>query len=207
MTRYCCRTEVPDSRASSAHRRSPTREFIRVGYGSNKKYSEACTQKSRSAFRPPRALLIWLLILGAPSNHAGRKPMLIRRANRHGCRFSRAGPWMALRGGPAESMSDYGYAEPKRGTEWWGKSVLLTFALSKVRRRKGATITSRYRCNGYVHNITSHRIQPHRGQASLQHLQGLPQCPPPAAGPALAVNGGLASHTNRISPMNTHPIR
>jgi hypothetical protein len=28
-------------------------------------------------------------------------------------------------------MSEYGHAEPKRGTEWWGKSVLLTFALFK----------------------------------------------------------------------------
>ena len=44
--------------------------------------------------------LLLILILGAPSNHAGRKPILIRRANRHGCRFSRAGPGMALRGGP-----------------------------------------------------------------------------------------------------------
>jgi hypothetical protein len=26
---------------------------------------------------------------------------------------------------------DPGHAEPKRGTEWWGKSVLLTFAPQK----------------------------------------------------------------------------
>ncbi len=30
------------------------------------------------------------------------------------------------------------------------------------------------------------------------------QCPPP--GPALAVNGGFANQTNRISPANTHVI-
>jgi len=71
--------------------------------------------------------LLLILILGAPSNHAGRKPILRRRANRQGCRFSRAGPGMALRGGPAESMSDYGYAERQRGTEWWGKAFLVTF--------------------------------------------------------------------------------
>jgi len=57
-------------------------------------------QQDRSAFRPPRALLIWLLILGAPSNHAGRKSMLRRGANRQGCRFSRPRPWMAVGGGP-----------------------------------------------------------------------------------------------------------
>ncbi len=34
-------------------------------------------------------------------------------------------PW------PPKSMSDEGHAESRRGTEWWGKSVLLTFALYK----------------------------------------------------------------------------
>jgi len=29
------------------------------------------------------------------------------------------------------SRSAGGYAEPRRGAEWWGKSVLLTFALFK----------------------------------------------------------------------------
>ncbi|PBQ02218.1 hypothetical protein CCL23_27180, partial [Pseudomonas syringae] len=33
------------------------------------------------------------------------------------------------------------------------------------------------------------------------------QCPPPAAGPALAANGGLASQTSRISPANIQPSR
>ncbi len=50
------------------------------------------------------------------------------------------------------SMPERGHAEPGRGTEWWGKSVLLTFALlSKVSRRKGGTITRHTRKNGYVH--------------------------------------------------------
>ena len=26
---------------------------------------------------------------------------------------------------------DYGHTEPRLGAEWWGKSVLLTFALFK----------------------------------------------------------------------------
>ena len=50
------------------------------------------------------------------------------------------------------SVPERGHAEPRRGTEWWGKSVLLTFALlSKVSRRKGGTITRHPRKNGYVH--------------------------------------------------------
>ena len=68
------------------------------GIDSNSEYCKPSTQK-QVGFQAAE-LLIWLLILGAPSNHAGRKPILIRRANRHGCRFSRAGPGMALRGGP-----------------------------------------------------------------------------------------------------------
>ncbi|PTC30719.1 hypothetical protein C9382_08800 [Pseudomonas aylmerensis] len=42
------------------------------------------------------------------------------------------------------------------GTEWWGKSLLVTFGwaglpvLPKVTRRKGGTISSRYPNNGYV---------------------------------------------------------
>ena len=30
---------------------------------------------------------------------------------------------------PPKSLADYGHTEPERGAEWWGKSVLLTFAL------------------------------------------------------------------------------
>ncbi|AXA55426.1 hypothetical protein CEQ51_14555 [Pseudomonas thivervalensis] len=29
------------------------------------------------------------------------------------------------------AMPSFRHAEPRRGTEWWGKSVLLTFALFK----------------------------------------------------------------------------
>ncbi|MRU54400.1 hypothetical protein FIV37_29705 [Pseudomonas gessardii] len=49
------------------------------------------------------------------------------------------------------AMPDCGHAEPRRGTEWWGKSVLLTLALFKVSRRKGGTLSGRNRSNGYVH--------------------------------------------------------
>ncbi len=42
--------------------------------------SAAQTKRATENLRFHRSeLLIWLLILGAPSNHAGRKPILIRR--------------------------------------------------------------------------------------------------------------------------------
>ncbi|MGC6369156.1 hypothetical protein [Pseudomonas sp. K2I15] len=46
--------------------------------------------------------LLLILILGAPLNHAARAV-----------------------------LPERGHTEPKRGAEWWGKSVLLTFALFK----------------------------------------------------------------------------
>ena len=50
----------------------------------------------------------------------------------------------------------FGHTEPRRGTEWWGEGLLLTFgwagipASPKVSRRKGGTLSGRYRSNGYV---------------------------------------------------------
>ena len=49
---------------------------------------------------------------------------------------------------PPKSLADYGHIEPKRDAEWWGKSALLTFALSKVSRRQGGTLSGRYLNNG-----------------------------------------------------------
>jgi hypothetical protein len=61
--------------------------------------------------------LLLILILSAPSNHAGRNSSVI---------------W-----GPPKSLADYGHTEPKRGAEWWGKSPLVTLGLfSKVTRRQ-----------------------------------------------------------------------
>jgi hypothetical protein len=55
-------------------------------------------------------------------------------------------------------MPSIRHAEPQRGTEWWGKSLLVTFgwagipALPKVTRCKSETISGRYRSNGYPPN-------------------------------------------------------
>ncbi|WP_414862413.1 hypothetical protein, partial [Pseudomonas sp. IT-P176] len=40
--------------------------------------------------------------------------------------------------------------------EWWGKSVLLTFALFKSEPPSGGTHISRYRKNGYVLRLIQH---------------------------------------------------
>ncbi|QHD02826.1 hypothetical protein PspS04_21795 [Pseudomonas sp. S04] len=57
---------------------------------------------------------------------------------------------------PPKSISEYGHAEPKRGTEWWGMSVLLTFALFKSEPPSGGTIGGRYRKNGYARGLIQH---------------------------------------------------
>ncbi len=41
---------------------------------------------------------------------------------------------------PPKSLADYGHTEPKRGAEWWGKSVLLTFALFKSEPPSGRNL-------------------------------------------------------------------
>ncbi|PYC28065.1 hypothetical protein DMX08_30405 [Pseudomonas protegens] len=62
------------------------------------------------------------------------------------------------------SMPSFGHAEPKRGTEWRGKSLWLLWALSKVTRRKGETISGRPRSNGYVHQ-SDRTLRLHNRQA------------------------------------------
>ena len=68
--------------------------------------------------------------LGRPVNHDGRAQAL--RSGQPGMDAGLAAlghgwPFAAAHG----AMPERGHAEPKRGTEWWGKSVLLTFALLK----------------------------------------------------------------------------
>ena len=73
---------------------------------------------------------------------------------------------------PPKSLADYGHTEPKRGAEWWGKSVLLTFGLfSKVSRRQGGTLSGRYLNNGYVLNLIQHpgRLSGHLREQARSH--------------------------------------
>ena len=86
-------------------------------------WSHARAQESRSAIRPPRTLLI--LILGAPLNHAGRNSILRRGASRQGCRFSRAGPGMALRGGPTHHCRITGIPSTSEGPSGGARAFCL----------------------------------------------------------------------------------
>ncbi|OOG83390.1 hypothetical protein B0E42_20210 [Pseudomonas sp. A25(2017)] len=58
------------------------------------------------------------------------------------------------------AMPSFRHAEPKRGTEWWGKAFLVTFgALPKVTRCKSGTVSGPYRRNGYTHHHPQHHVQ------------------------------------------------
>ncbi|OWQ40358.1 hypothetical protein CDH05_16880, partial [Pseudomonas lactis] len=67
--------------------------------------------------------------------------------------------------------ADYGHTEPKRGAEWWGKSLLLTFGLfSKVSRCQSGTLGGRYLNNGYVPGLTALTVRPSSQASQLPHL-------------------------------------
>ncbi|PRW78857.1 hypothetical protein C7A12_06880 [Pseudomonas fluorescens] len=73
---------------------------------------------------------------------------------------------------PPKSLADCGHTEPKRGAEWWGKSLLLTFGLfSKVSRCKSGTLSGRYRRNGYVLGIPVSAVRPLSQASQLPHLE------------------------------------
>ena len=81
-------------------------------------------------------------------------------ASRHGCRDSRAGPWMALRGGPTEQCRSEGTPSLGEVPSGGAEALWLLSRFSKVTRRKGETASSRYRRNGYTHQPTQYTPQP-----------------------------------------------
>ncbi len=104
-------------------------------------------------------LLIWLLISGAPSNTLAERRL--ESVTAHGFK-------------PA-----FGHTEPRRGAEYWGEDLLVTFGwagipvLPKVTRCKSGTNSSRYLNNGYVPGLIQHPGQPSgrlRRQASSHIL-------------------------------------
>ncbi len=93
-----------------------------------------------------------LLILGAPSNHAGRNSTGIWGVNRQGCRFSRPAPWMARGGGPPNHWRITGTPSPSEVPSGGARAFCLLCRFCKVSRRQGGTLGGRYRRNGYIHN-------------------------------------------------------
>ncbi|TFW44984.1 hypothetical protein E4T65_00540 [Pseudomonas fluorescens] len=71
----------------------------------------------------------------------------------------------------------FGHTEPKRGAECWGEAFLVTFgALPKVTRRKGVTLSGRYRRNGYVLDLIQHpgRLSGRHGSKLPRHRYSVP---------------------------------
>ncbi len=91
-----------------------------------------------------------ILISGAPLNHAGRNSILIWGVNRQGCRFSRPAPWMARGGGPPNQCRIAGTPSLSEVPSGGARAFCLLLRFSKVSRRKGGTLSRRYRSNGYV---------------------------------------------------------
>ncbi|WP_339533050.1 hypothetical protein [Pseudomonas mucidolens] len=79
---------------------------------------------------PTESGSVFDLDLRRPVNHAGRTQAL-----RSGYPGMDAGIAALGHGWPVAAahgaMPERGHTEPERGAEWWGKSVLLTFALFK----------------------------------------------------------------------------
>ncbi len=80
-------------------------------------------------------------------------------APRHGCRGSRDTAMDGRSRRAHGAMPDCGHAEPRRGTEWWGKSPFGYFwgSFPKVTRCKSGTNSRRNRKNGYVHEPKKHQ--------------------------------------------------
>ena len=64
--------------------------------------------------------------------------------------MSRTGPGMALCGGPPNQCRITGMPSQSEGPSGGARAFCLLLGCSKVRRRKGATLSRRYRNNGYV---------------------------------------------------------
>ncbi|KIR19742.1 hypothetical protein PFLU3_48370 [Pseudomonas fluorescens] len=113
-----------------------------------------------------------LLILGAPSNHAGRNSTGIWGVNRQGCRFSRPAPWMARGGAPPNPWRITGTPSLGEVPSGGARAFWLLLRFSKVTRCKSGTNSSRYRSNGYVLGMIQHpgRLSGrHRGQVESSH--------------------------------------
>ncbi|SDQ03940.1 hypothetical protein SAMN04490207_3946 [Pseudomonas gessardii] len=123
-------TDTPPSRASP----------LPQGY--------AYASRIRSAVRPPRFACDFDLRRPVkprwPSSDIdlGGKPA--------GRRFSRAGPWMAHRGGPPNQCRMTGTPSLGEVPSGGARALWLLWGFSKVTRRQGGTLSGRYRSNGYV---------------------------------------------------------
>ena len=98
--------------------------------------------------------LLWLLILIYLPLSQRPNAGVAQGAPRQGCRGSRPRPWMADGGGPPEQCRSEGM--PSLGEAPNGGAKALGYlGLFQVTRRKGETVSGRYRRNGYVPQPTN----------------------------------------------------
>jgi hypothetical protein len=118
-------------------------------------------------------LRLWICLPLSQRPNAG----VAQGASRHGCRDSRPRPWMADGGGPPEQCRSEGMPSLGEAPNGGAKALWLLSRFSKVTRRKGGTLSGRYRRNGYVHHQETGRLSGrHREQARLP--QGITPHPP-----------------------------
>jgi hypothetical protein len=121
-----------------------------------------------------RCALAFDFDLRRPVKHAGRNSTGIWGVNRQGCRFSRPAPWMARGGGPPNTWRITGTPSLGEVPSVGARALCLLWGFSKVSRRKGGTISSRYLNNGYVPSLIQHsgRLSGRlRGQASSHSFE------------------------------------
>ncbi|XOQ19531.1 MAG: hypothetical protein ACFWTR_02290 [Pseudomonas shahriarae] len=109
-------------------------------------YAHAST--IRSAVRPPR----FAFDLRRPVKPRWPSSDFDLGGNPAGRRVSRAGPWMAHRGGPPNQCRMTGTPSLGEVPSGGARALCLLSRCSKVTRRKGGTNSRHNRNNGYVHN-------------------------------------------------------
>ncbi len=123
--------------------------------------SDVATVSNHDAKRAALDLdLLLILILGAPSNHAGRNSTGIWGVNRQGCRFSRPAPWMARGGGPPNPCRITGTPSLGEVPSGGARAFWLLLRFSKVTRCKSGTLSGRCPNNGYVLGLIQHLGRP-----------------------------------------------
>jgi hypothetical protein len=106
-----------------------------------------------SAVRPPR----FAFDLRRPVKPRWPSSDFDLGGNPAGRRVSRAGPWMAHRGGPPNQCRMTGTPSLGEVPSGGARALCLLWRSSKVSRRKGGTNSRRDRSNGYVHTPQNHQ--------------------------------------------------
>jgi hypothetical protein len=133
----------------------------------------------RSAVRPPR----FAFDLRRPVKPRWPSSDIDLGGNPAGRRVSRAGPWMAQRGGPQNQCRMTGTPSLGEVPSGGAKALWLLSRSSKVTRRKGGTNSRRNRSNGYVHKPRKEWCRDSRRDGGISGQEHLPDTPLSRASP------------------------